>query len=118
MAQRKSDPKDRPADADEKDTLFWDLAEPLLAEGVADKGTMMGFPCLRTDGDFFASLHHQTGDLIVKLPADRVAELVASGEGRPFAPAGRTFREWVSIPEPDEARWRDLLDEARAFVSG
>jgi hypothetical protein len=109
---------DRPADADEKDELFWDLAEPLMAEGVADRSTMMGFPCLRTGGDFFASLDHRTGDLIVKLPADRVTELVESGEGQSFAPAGRTFREWVSMPEPDENRWKQLMDEARAFVSG
>ena len=28
-------------------------------------------------------------------------ELIADGTGEPFAPSGRVFREWVTIPEPD-----------------
>ena len=48
------------------DSLFWELAEPLLATGQAEEGTMMGFKCLRTDGAFFATLEHRSGDLVVK----------------------------------------------------
>ena len=54
---------------------------------------------------------HRDGGLVVKLARDRVDELVASGVGRPFAPAGRTFREWVSVPDPDPDVWRALLIE-------
>ena len=96
--------------------FFWDLAEPMLAEAGVDEGTLMGFPCLRVDGDFFATCDHRSGDLIVKLPRERVAELVEAGVGRPFAPARRVFKEWVLVPERDEARWVALLAEARAFV--
>lgn len=46
------------------------------------------------------------------------AELIAAGTGKPFAPAGRTFREWVVVGDRDPARWADLIDEARAFASG
>ena len=70
---------------------------------------MMGFPCLRLHGRFFASVDRRTQALLVKLPADRVAALVASGEGEPFAPAGRVFREWVAFPRTDRRRWRSLL---------
>jgi hypothetical protein len=38
--------------------------------------------------------------------------------GKPFAPAGRTFREWVLVDHRDPARWAKLIDEARAFASG
>jgi hypothetical protein len=41
-----------------------------------------------------------------------------AGAGKPFAPAGRTFREWVLVDDRDPARWAALIDEARAFASG
>ncbi len=100
------------------DALFWELAEPLLAMGQAEEGTMMGFRCLRTGGAFFATLERGTGDLIVKIPASRVDELMADGTGLPFAPAGRRFREWVQIPGRNVELWEALLNEARAFVGG
>ncbi len=99
--------------------LFREVTEPLLATGQADEGTIMGFPCLRTTGGaFLAMAEHTSGDLIVKLPASRVDELVDEGTGLPFAPAGRRFREWVQVPRRDEELWQSLLDESRAFVDG
>jgi hypothetical protein len=43
--------------------------------------------------------------------------LIAAGQGEPFAPAGKVFREWVSIPKRDRRRWRSLLRESVAFVA-
>jgi hypothetical protein len=97
--------------------LFWDLATPLLADGAVARSTMMGFPCLRLHGRFFASVDRTTQALLVKLPADRVAALVASGEGELFAPAGRVFREWVAVPGADRRRWRSLLAQAKRFAA-
>ena len=37
--------------------------------------------------------------------------------GRPFAPAGKVFKEWVSIPCRDRRRWRALLREGVEFVA-
>lgn len=99
-------------------TFFWDMAAPLLAHPDVSKGTMMGFPCLRINGDFFASADHKTGDLIVKLPESRVLELIDAEIGQPFVPAGRRFREWVLIAGRDAERWEKLLVEARQFVAG
>lgn len=101
---------------DDNKALFWELAEPLLEHEAVIKGTMMGFPCLRVNGDFFASQDHRTGDLIVKLPANRVLDLIDTEVGEPFAPAGRRFKEWVLIPNRDVALWRSLISEARTFV--
>jgi len=97
--------------------FFWTLADPLLQQKDVDKGTMMGFPCLRINGDFFASAEHKTGSLIAKLPATRVQELIQQGIGIPFAPAGRVFKEWVLVEEEDEKIWTNLLNEAKEFVS-
>lgn len=98
--------------------FFWDLVEPLLGEPGIDEGTLMGFPCLRVNGDFFATCDHRSGHLIVKVHRDRVAELIDEGVGQPFAPAGRVFKEWVLVEERNEARWLELLGEARMFVGG
>ena len=103
-------------EANARETLFWELAERLLAEPGVTRSTMMGYPCLRANGSFFACVERTTGHLIVKLPALRVDELVAIGQAQPFAPNGRTFREWAAfaVAEPDE--WSTLLAEARSFV--
>ncbi len=96
--------------------LFWSLAEKLYEDPKVKEGTMMGFKCLRSDGAFFATLDHRSGALITKFPKERVLELVESGTGQPFAPAGRVFKEWVSIPTPDRKQWNRLLEEAKRFV--
>lgn len=93
---------------------FWALAGPLLKQAGVTRSTMMGFPCLRLDGDFFASCDHGTGELVVKLDAPRVAELIAAGKAEPFAPSGRQFREWAVIPIRRHRSWSGLLDEALA----
>lgn len=98
--------------------LFWDLAEALYADPAVTRSTMMGLPCLRYHGRFFASLDRKTQALLVKLPQPRVQELIRSGHGEPFAPAGRVFREWVALPRPDRRRWRTLLAEAKALAAG
>lgn len=38
--------------------------------------------------------------------------LVAEGLGEPFAPGGRPFREWLSIPPSERESWPDRLDAA------
>lgn len=96
--------------------FFWQVAERALSEDGVQRATMMGFPCLRVDGAFFASCDHRSGALIVKLRQERVKGLIAAGAGQPFAPAGRTFREWVLVAERDAPRWRALIDEAREFA--
>lgn len=98
--------------------LFWKLADDLLAQPAVTRSTMMGYPCLRVSGHFFACVDRTTGNLVVKLPADRVKDVVSSGLGISFAPNGRVFREWVALPIPDEDEWTALLNEARTFVDG
>jgi hypothetical protein len=100
------------------ETRFWAIAEPLLARPGVERSTMMGLPCLRTRGAFFASCDRTTGDLLVKLPEARVDQLVDTGRAHSFAPAGRRFREWAAIPPERSRTWKRLLDEALAFVDG
>lgn len=52
----------------------------------------------------------------MKLPGERVAELAEDGDGDPFAPAGKVFGEWVSIPTVDRELWQTLLAESVDFA--
>ena len=102
----------------DKADLWGCLSEELLASDPAiARSTMMGLPCLRLDGAFFASLDKRSGDLLVKMPADEVSARVERGEGRAFAPAGRVFREWLAIDSDSEEEWRKAMAAAREFAA-
>ena len=57
------------------------------------------------------------GNLVVKLPAFRAADLVADGSAKPFQVGTRVMREWVEITGPRRS-WPALAREALAFVGG
>ena len=99
------------------EVLFWQIADDLRREDprVAE-GTIMGGRCLRVGSEFLALVDFKGSGLVVKLPKERVAELIDAEVGRSFAPAGKTFKEWLSVPEPNAEVWRALLDEGVAFV--
>lgn len=96
------------ASADE----FWAAARCVLERPGVTRSTMMGYPCLRLHGDFFASWDDHHGALVVKLDRATVADLLEDGVGAPFAPSGRQFREWISIPLGSSGSWPDHLDDA------
>ncbi|MGA9276331.1 hypothetical protein [Ilumatobacter sp.] len=105
---------------DDEHRRFWDVAEPFLATGTLVEGSMMGHQCLRASASngFVATVERVGGNLVVKLPRNRVSELIETGEGLPFAPARKVFREWVALPVYDEARWTELIEESIGFVDG
>jgi hypothetical protein len=96
--------------------LYDELTDDLLYDPAIGRATMMGYPCVRLAGRFLASYEDKAHCLVVKLPRERVTELVANGHGTPFAPAGKVFREWVSIPTADRNLWQTVLAEAVDFA--
>jgi hypothetical protein len=97
---------------------FTSARQRMLAEHPGDEaGRMLQSPGVRTGGRFYGFTAGD--DLIVKLPAARVRELLDSGEGLPCSPRpGRPMREWVRVPSPDESACVSYLSEARAFLTG
>jgi hypothetical protein len=95
---------------------FEQLAAVLLAQPDVEQGTGFGSaPGLRINGKIFAML--VKGELVVKLPKDRVDELVASGAGTQFDPGhGRLMKEWASLPPDSSEDWERLAGEALQFV--
>jgi hypothetical protein len=96
------------------------LAEALAGgEGVTLGGGKRGFGAgtLQVNGRIFAMI--SKGRLVLKLPSQRLAALIRSGEGVAFdAGKGRPMREWVAIDERHGDQWLPLAEEARAFVAG
>jgi len=107
--------KAEPGGGDARD-LYDELTDDLLYDPAIGRSTMMGYPCVRLAGRYLASYDGTVGQLVVKLPGDRVAELVRAGTGDEFSPAGKVFREWVAIPTIDRRLWQSLLTEAVAFA--
>jgi hypothetical protein len=80
-------------------------------------GRGFGADALRVSGAIFAM--RSRGCLVLKLPRDRVAALVAAGTGLPFdAGKGTPMGEWVAVADGDDAAWLSLAEEAFAFVGG
>jgi hypothetical protein len=102
--------------ADAAEHRFWAVAAALLDRPEVTTSTMMGLPCLRRAGAFFASYDRRTGHLLVKLAEARVNDLIDAGDAEPFAPAGRRFRQWAAIP-PDDDVWSALVAEAHDFAA-
>lgn len=79
-------------------------------------GRGFGSGTLKVEGRIFAMVTR--GDLVLKLPARRVSELLAAGHGHAFdAGKGRPMAEWVAIDAANPS-WRELAEEARTFVAG
>jgi len=71
---------------------------------------------LHCSGKFFAFVRR--GELVVKLPARRVAELVADNAGQPFdAGRQRPMKEWVVLRPTTDEGLRALVIEAGVFVA-
>ena len=87
----------------------------LEIEGVSP-GTGFGRSSgLRIRGKIYAI--QNDNELILKLPAERVEELIDSGTGRAWGPGtGRIMREWVAIADTHRTHWAPLTKEARTFV--
>ena len=98
--------------------LFWALASELQSqESSVIEGTIMNGRCLRVGEEFLALVDYKGSGLVVKLPKERVADLIEAGVGNPFGPAGKIFKEWLAVPQPDRRLWRELLGEGIAFVA-
>ena len=84
---------------------FWDLATPLLGRPGVTRSTMMGLPCLRWNGVFFALCDRRSGDLLVSSP--RPASTISSP---PNVPNHSRRRAAQSHPGGDRASRRRQAD--------
>ena len=99
---------------------FEDLVDELVGlPGVTPpkSGSGFGRSAIRFNGKIFAM--YVRGHLVLKLPEDRVDELVASGHGSRFdANKGKPMREWLTLNATSDLAWLPLAREALSFAGG
>lgn len=73
-----------------------------------------GSDALKVNGSIFAMV--VGGQLVVKLPRERVDALIVDGTGASFeAREGRPMKEWVRVVVEDQRTWITLAHEALVF---
>jgi TfoX/Sxy family transcriptional regulator of competence genes len=98
------------------DSRFSKLVSTLGSEPGIEIGSMFGSTGLKIGGKVFAM--EVKGELVVKLPAARVAELLAADVGTSFDPGhGRLMKEWVAIASGTASEWIAYAREAQAFIT-
>jgi hypothetical protein len=94
--------------------IFEELAAEHLTRPEAGRRSMFGRDCLMMDGHNIAFFHDD--QLALRLPPDKSAAMLASGEATTPLMGKRAMRKWVVVPlSGDPARterWRALLGEA------
>ena len=97
---------------------YEDLVDELVGiDGVTPPrgGSGFGRSTVRYQGKIFVMLVR--GRLVLKLPAPRVEELIAAGEGVHFdANKGTPMREWLSLDPGSGQDWLALAREALDFA--
>lgn len=96
--------------------LYDQAAGQLVGEHADIETTrIFGSPGLKTRGKTFAMI--VKGELVVKLPRQRVDQLVDTGDGKRFDPGhGRLMKEWVSLTPPNLTTCLNHMTEALRYV--
>jgi len=102
---------------DQSDPRYEDLIDELMGEpGVTPpQGRGFGRSAVRFNGKIFVMFVR--GRLVLKLPEDRVENLIAGGHGIRFdANKGTPMREWLSLYPASDQPWSPLAREALSFA--
>ena len=99
------------------ESRFAAIASGFLDDPNVTEGTGFGSgPGLRIRGKIFAML--VGGRLAVKLPRERIDELVDRGVGvRLETGRARPMKEWITVAATHADDWEGLMGESREFVA-
>jgi len=92
------------------------VGRPGVTPPQADGPRRFGSDALRVNGSVFCMI--SSGDrFVVKLPADRVQELLAASTGEPFRAGTKSpMRQWLVVTDTTPGLWESLAEEAYAFT--
>ncbi len=99
------------------DPRFVGVADAFTSDQRVSRGNGKGFGsrALKVNGKIFAMMSSK-GQFVVKLPKERVNELVTAGKGEYFDPGrGRLMKEWVAVLAGNVS-WVELAKEAHRFL--
>jgi TfoX/Sxy family transcriptional regulator of competence genes len=96
---------------------FSKVVAALGSEPGVSRGKMFGSEGLKVAKQVFAM--EVKGKLVVKLSAERAAELRDAGLAEAFDPGhGRPMKQWIAVDTSSKVDWLKLSREALDFVGG
>ncbi len=90
----------------------------LLDIPIVKPGKMYGHPAYYVNGKLFASLYMD--GVCVKIPKQRITELLENEGIKPFKPMGRKMKEWILIIRDNSEDYindRYIFEESIQYVS-
>jgi hypothetical protein len=109
--------KTKEQDPAEIDPLFVLVVKAFARARSVSRESRKGFGsgALKVNGKIFAMMSSK-GKFVVKLPKNRVDELVSGSKGERFDPGhGRIMKEWF-VAGAGKANWVELAEEAFLYV--
>lgn len=98
------------------DPLLQPIRQAFAKDDEVSVSRVLSANGLMVKGKLFAAL--SKGRLLVKLPKDEVAKLIAEKRGAPFSSGGgRVMKEWVTIGAEEQSAWLEIARRARQFVA-
>jgi hypothetical protein len=93
------------------------VGRPGVTPPAAGGPRRFGSDALRVDGSVFCMV--SSGDrFVVKLPAERVRELIAASVGGPFQAGKKSpMRQWLVVTDEAPGVWESLAEEAYVFTA-
>jgi TfoX/Sxy family transcriptional regulator of competence genes len=102
--------------ATDADTLFSEISKTFLRSPNVTTAKMFGGTALKASNKVFACSYK--GKLVLKLPREKVDDLVAAGGAVHFdSGTGRPAKEWVAIDPSRGKAWLGLARDAKKFVT-
>ena len=96
--------------------LFEPIYQKFRRQPGVTESKMFGSVGLKINNKVFAMLVQDR--LVVKLPKERVVQMIAARDGKHFDPGhGRLMKEWVSVRPMAARQWIGLVREAMRFVT-
>jgi hypothetical protein len=104
-----------PEPLDASSDPFGRLAHAFGGTPGVTRAKVFGYAALKIHGKVFATV--ADGRLVVKLPPERITELIAQGHGQTFIGYGKVMRGWIQLITTDDDDWRCFAEEARAYIA-
>lgn len=115
ISKKTSSRRGSPTTPNDTDARFTPIIEAFRNSTGVSLARMFGSSGLKVNGKVFAMM--VKGGLVVKLPKERVEDLVKAKLGEYFDPGhGRLMKEWVAVKPKAEGQWLKLAKEAQKFV--
>ena len=100
-----------------REEIYADIKEYFANNSQVEVSSGKGAQGIKYKGKMFIMFYN--GDLVIKLPPDRIKELIEAGDGMPFDPGtGKPMKDRMLIPINKKHLWIPLSEESKDYIIG